>query len=47
MASPRSVQIRARLEHKKRNTPLFDPSISLATQVEEAAKLITRLEQEY
>ena len=32
MASPRSVQIRARLEHKKRIAPLFDPSISLMTQ---------------
>jgi acetyl esterase/lipase len=32
MASPRSAQIRARLELKKRIAPLFDPSISLVTQ---------------
>jgi epsilon-lactone hydrolase len=38
MASPRSAQIRARLEHKKRIAPLFDPSISLATQRAELDK---------
>jgi epsilon-lactone hydrolase len=32
MASPRSAQIRARLELKKRIAPLFDTSISLVTQ---------------
>ncbi len=38
MVSPRSAQIRARLEHKKRIAPLFDPSISLATQRAELDK---------
>ena len=32
MASPRSAQIRARLELKKRIAPLFDPGISLVAQ---------------
>jgi hypothetical protein len=38
MARPRSVQIRARLEQKKRIVPLFDPSNSLATQRAELDK---------
>ena len=39
MVSPRSAQIRARLEQKKRIAPLFVPSISLVTQ---RAELVSR-----
>ena len=38
MASPRSVQIRTRLELKKQIAPLFDPSISVTTQRAELDK---------